>query len=107
MAGQDIGALAPFIEKVDSTLRNYGYDVPSSVKAMDLRTVGVIGAGIVFGFILLEILSSILGITRSVLGGGIGSGSSYSNYGRSLLVSAARAWENKDGLFGQLESREG
>ena len=94
LASSSDDSVLPLLYKMDTTLRNLGYDVPSAVKSGDIRTVGVIGAGIVFGFVLLEILSYILGFTKTVLGGA--NGSTYSNYGRSLAVTAAKAWENRD-----------
>lgn len=77
---------------VDSALRTVGYDLPSLFKTIDIKTVGLVAGAIIIGLLLLDVIAQWFGgkYTDDV--------SSYSTYGRSLAVGAAKIWDQKDEL---------
>lgn len=77
---------------MDSALRTVGYDLPSLIKSIDLKTIGLVTGAIVLGLLLFDVISQWFGgsYTDDV--------SSYSTYGRSLAVNAAKIWDKKDEL---------
>lgn len=85
---------------VDSALRTVGYDLPSLIKSVDLKTVGLVTGAVILGLLLFDVITQWFG------GSYANDVSSYSTYGRSLAVSAAKVWDQKDEL-GLLEGVRG
>ncbi|XP_071530500.1 uncharacterized protein [Panulirus ornatus] len=77
--------------QVDQSLRTLGFDLKSLVKSFDLQTVGLLTLLVVVGIFLFDFLnygySSYYGDT-----------STYTSYGRSLVTTAAKIWDQRDEL---------
>ncbi|XP_018019513.1 uncharacterized protein LOC108675968 [Hyalella azteca] len=85
---------------VDSALRTVGYDLPSLIKSIDFKTIGLVTGAIILGLLLFDVISQWLGKSLD------NDYSSYSSYGRSLAVGAAKVWDKKDEI-GLLEGVRG
>ncbi|XP_045615616.1 uncharacterized protein [Procambarus clarkii] len=72
-------ALAPFMYQLQESLNNF--DLKNWVSQLDFKTAGVLAVVVVGALLLLNLF-----------------GKPFSPFGRSLLTSAANAWENRDQL---------
>lgn len=84
-------AASTIMQKVDQNLRTFGFDLKSLVKGFDLQTFGILTVVVVLAIVLFDIFS--YGYSSYH-----GDTSSYSSYGRSLVTSAARVWDEREKL---------
>lgn len=84
-------AASTLMYQVDQSLRTLGFDLKSLVKSFDIQTVGLLTLLVVAGIFLFDFFnygySSYYGDT-----------SSYTSYGRSLVTTAAKVWDQRDHL---------
>ena len=76
---------------VDSALRTVGYDLPSIIKNIDFKTVGLVTGAIILGLLIFDVLTQWLSSSFKD-----DDFSSYSSYGRSLAVGAAKVWDQRN-----------
>lgn len=89
-----------FMTQVDQTLRTFGLDLKGLVKAFDLQTVGLVTLIVVAAIIIFDVIS--YGYASYA-----GTSSSYTSYGRSLVTSAAKVWDQREQLGFASELRSG
>ncbi|XP_063840662.1 uncharacterized protein LOC135089220 [Scylla paramamosain] len=77
--------------QVDQTLRTLGFDLTSLVKSFDIKTVGLLTLVVIGAIFLFDLIH--YGYASYA-----GSSSSYTSYGRSLVTSAAKVWDQRDQL---------
>lgn len=77
--------------QVDQTLRTLGFDLTSLVKTFDIKTVGLLTLVVIGAIFLFDLL-------HYGYAGYAGTSSSYTSYGRSLVTSAAKVWDQRDQL---------
>ncbi|XP_053634215.1 uncharacterized protein [Cherax quadricarinatus] len=82
---------ATIMQQVDQSLRTFGFDLKSLVKALDLQTIGILTLVVVLAIVLYDIIS----YNYSSYHGDL---SSYSSYGRSLVTTAAKVWDQREEL---------
>ncbi|XP_042869169.1 uncharacterized protein LOC122251345 [Penaeus japonicus] len=92
MPATTIAPLGTLMYQVDETLRTFGFDVKSLVKSLDLQTFGlltllVVGAVFLFDFLNYGYASYYTGDI-----------SEHTSYGRSLVTTAAKVWDQRDQL---------
>ncbi|XP_045118561.1 uncharacterized protein LOC123508746 [Portunus trituberculatus] len=77
--------------QVDQTLRTLGFDLTSLVKTFDIKTVGLLTLVVIGAIFLFDLI-------HYGYAGYIGTSSSYTSYGRSLVTGAAKVWDQRDQL---------
>jgi len=82
-------AIGPLVSQSDRAARAFGWDPVAALSTVPFKTLGLVGVGVVLGVLLLDL---ILYLIASISGGR----SSYQSLSRSLLGSAASAWEERD-----------
>ena len=73
---------------VDNWVRRFGADPLSALKSFDLKTVGLVGAGVVLVVLLFEFLGYIYAVFK-------GNSRSYVPYSRKFFDLATDAWDNR------------
>jgi len=82
-------AIGPLVSPSERAARAFGWDPISALSKVPFKTLGVVGVGVVLGVLLLDLIGYLFAMVS-------GSRSSYQSVSRSLLRSAAGAWEERD-----------
>nr|XP_027219233.1 uncharacterized protein LOC113811650 [Penaeus vannamei]XP_027219236.1 uncharacterized protein LOC113811653 [Penaeus vannamei] len=83
--------LGTLMYQVDETLRTFGFDIKSLVKSLDLQTFGLLTLLVVGAVFLFDFLS--YGYASYT-----GDAAGHTSYGRSLVTTAAKVWDQRDQL---------
>jgi hypothetical protein len=77
---------------VNDGIKRFGADPIAALKSFNLKTVGLVGAGILVAVLVIDLLGYLYAVYK-------GTAKKYIPYSRSLVLTAADAWENRSSNF--------